>query len=256
MPASLRVEDRDGGGVRVLTLSNPGRKNAIDSVLLGQLDEAVATAKAVRAFLVLGEGDGIFSAGWDLNDLSTYGEAERLPDEHLSDVLDRLMRHPAPSVAAIDGPAFGAACELALACDFRVAGPRAVLSMPPARLGVVYSLNGLERFRAKVGDATTRYLFLTGRRIATDEALRRGLVDVASPLPAAEAERLCAELAGNAPLAVAGLKQGLSMLSRGDVSSQALADYQAVRRRSFNSSDAAEGRLAILEKRAPRFHGE
>lgn len=255
MPGALRVEDRDGG-VRVLTLSNPGRKNAIDSVLLGQLDEAVAQAQGVRVFLVLGDGDGIFSAGWDLNDLSTYGEGERLPDERLSEVLDRLMRHPAPSVAAIDGPAFGAACELALACDFRIAGPRAVLSMPPARLGVVYSLNGLDRFRAKVGDATTRYLFLTGRRLATAEALRRGLVDVVSEEPLVEAERLCAELAGNAPLAVAGLKQGLSLLSSGDASREALADFEAVRRRSFNSADAAEGRLAILEKRPARFRGE
>ena len=255
MPAALRVEDR-GGGVRALTLSNPGRKNAIDSVLLGQLDDAVADAEGIRAFLVLGEGDGIFSAGWDLNDLSTYGEGERLPDEHLSEVLDRLMHHPAPSVAAIDGPAFGAACELALACDFRVAGPRAVLSMPPARLGVVYSLNGLDRFRSRVGDATTRYLFLTGRRIGTEEALRRGLVDVVSQTPVVDAERLCAELAGNAPLAVSGLKQGLSLLSHGEASAGALAEYQAVRRRSFNSADAAEGRLAILQKRAPRFRGE
>ncbi len=255
MSASLRVEDRDVG-VRVLTLSNPGRKNAIDSVLLDQLDEAVATAKGVRAFLVLGDGDGIFSAGWDLNDLSTYAEGVRLPDEHLSEVLDRLMHHPAPSVAALDGPAFGAACELALACDFRVAGPRVVLSMPPARLGVVYSLNGLERFRSKVGDATTRYLFLTGRRVAADDALRRGLIDAIDEAPITEAERLCAELAANAPMAVAGLKQGLSLLSRGDRPSPALADYQAVRRRSFNSHDAAEGRLAILEKRSPRFRGE
>lgn len=255
MPATLRVEDRDGG-VRVLTLSNPGRKNAIDAGLLTQLDAAVTQASGVRAFLVLGDGDGIFSAGWDLNDLSTYAEGERLPDERLSEVLDRLMHHPAPSVAAIDGPAYGAACELALACDFRVAGARAVLSMPPARLGVVYSLNGLDRFRAKVGDATTRYLFLTGRRVAADEALRRGLVDTVSDAPVAEAERLCTELAGHAPLAVAGLKQGLSLLSHGQVSDAALADYQAVRRRSFNSADAAEGRLAILEKRTPRFRGE
>ncbi|MBE2250598.1 MAG: enoyl-CoA hydratase/isomerase family protein [Myxococcus sp.] len=254
MPAALRVEDRDGG-VRVLTLSNPGRKNAIDGGLLAQLDEALARPGPVRALLVLGEGEGLFSAGWDLNELSTYTDGERLPDARLGEVLDRLMRHPAPSVAAIDGPAFGAACELAMACDFRVAGPGAVLSMPPARLGVVYSLSGLERFRAKVGDATTRYLFLTGRRLGADEALRRGLVDVLTDAPRDEALRLCAELAGNAPLAVAGLKQGLGLLAARERSAQALADYEALRRRSFNSADAAEGRLAILEKRKPTFIG-
>ncbi|MBL8923495.1 MAG: enoyl-CoA hydratase/isomerase family protein [Myxococcaceae bacterium] len=254
MPASLRVEDRPGG-VRALTLSNPGRKNAIDSGLLEQLDEVLAHSEPVRAFLVLGDGDGVFSAGWDLNDLSTYEEGERLPDEHLGEVLDRLMRHPAPSVAVIDGPCFGAACELALSCDFRVAGPRALLSMPPARLGVVYSLGGLDRFREKVGDATTRYLFLTGRRLDADESLRRGLVDVLSTEPLGDATTLCAELAGNAPLAIAGLKQGLSLLATGGGTKAERDEYQALRRRSFNSADAAEGRLAILEKRAPAFRG-
>lgn len=255
MPATLRVDDRPGG-VRALTLSNPGRKNAIDSGLLDQLDEVLTRSQQVRAFLVLGDGDGVFSAGWDLNDLSTYGDGERLPDEHLGEVLDRLMRHPAPSVAAIDGPCFGAACELALSCDFRVAGPRALLSMPPARLGVVYALGGLDRFRAKVGDATARYLFLTGRRLGAEESLRRGLVDVLAADPLAAATTLCAELAGHAPLAVSGLKQGLSLLAKGGGSADERAAYQALRRRSFNSADAAEGRLAILEKRAPVFRGE
>ncbi|MBM4778606.1 MAG: enoyl-CoA hydratase/isomerase family protein [Archangiaceae bacterium] len=255
MPASLRVDDRPGG-VRVLTLSNPGRKNAIDGSLLDALDAVLSSSDDVRAFLVTGDGDGIFSAGWDLNDLSTYAEGARLPDEHLSDVLDRLMAHPAPSVAAIDGPAFGAACELAMACDFRVGGARAVLSMPPARLGVVYSLKGLDRFRSRVGDATARYLFLTGRRVGADEALRRGLLDEVASAPLEAAGKLCAELASNAPLAVSGLKRGLELLAHGGGTTEARTEYQALRRRSFNSADAAEGRMAILEKRAPNFRGE
>lgn len=255
MPATLLVDDRPGG-VRALTLSNPGRKNAIDSRLLDQLDEVLARSSGVRAFLIQGEGEGVFSAGWDLNDLSTYGDGERLPDEHLGEVLDRLMAHPAPSVAAIDGPCFGAAGELAVACDFRIGGPRAVFSMPPARLGVVYSLRGLERFRSRVGDATTRYVVLTGRRLGADELLRRGLVDLLTDDPRADAATLCAELAGNAPLAVSGLKQGLAMLASGGGTEAERAAYQALRRRSFNSADAAEGRLAILEKRPPVFRGE
>lgn len=240
--------------MRVLTLSNPGRKNALDSALLGELDAALASPEGVRALLIVGDGDGIFSAGWDLTDLSTYGSGERLPDERLGEVLDRLSHFPAPSVAVIDGPAFGAGCELAVACDFRVAGPRALLSMPPARLGLVYALGGLARFRARVGDATTRYLFLTARRVGAEEALRRGLVDVLSDTPLADAERLCAELAGHAPLAVEGLKQGLALLAD-EASPQARDAYEALRRASFNSADAAEGRQAVLEKRAPKFQG-
>jgi enoyl-CoA hydratase/carnithine racemase len=255
MAGTVHVDDAPGG-VRVVTLSNPGRKNALDGAMLDALAEAYDSAGGVRAFLLRGDGEGVFSAGWDLNDLSTYAPGERLPDEHLADVLDRLAAHPAPSVAAIDGPAFGAACELAVACDFRVGGPGAVISMPPARLGVVYSLQGLGRFRTRLGDATTRLLFLTGRRLGAEEALRRQLLDVVVDRPREVALEWCVELAGHAPLAMEGLKRGLELLGRGGGSEDERAEYQALRRRSFNSADAQEGRKAILEKRAPVFRGE
>lgn len=255
MAGQVLVHDAPGG-VRVVTLSNPGRKNALDGRMLDALAEAYDSAPGVRAFLVRGDGDGVFSAGWDLNDLSTYAPGERLPDAHLGDVLDRIAAHPAPSVAVIDGPAFGAACELSVACDFRVGGPGALFSMPPARLGVVYSLHGLARFRARLGDATTRLLFLTGRRLGSDEALRRQLLDVVVDRPRDVGLDWCVELAGHAPLAMEGLKRGLELLGRGGGSDDERVEYQALRRASFNSEDAKEGRAAILEKRAPRFRGE
>jgi enoyl-CoA hydratase/carnithine racemase len=255
MAGRVLVEDAPGG-VRVVTLSNPGRKNALDGVMLDQLAEAFDTSDGVRVFLLRGDGEGVFSAGWDLNDLSSYAPEARLPDEHLTDVLDRIAAHPAPSVAVIDGPAFGAACELSVVCDVRVGSANAVFSMPPARLGVVYSLQGLSRFRERLGDATTRYLFLTGRRVGAEEALRRNLLDVCVDRPREAALELCVELAGLAPLAMEGLKQGLRLLERNGGSDEERAAFQALRRRSFNSADANEGRLAILEKRKPVFRGE
>lgn len=252
MPGSLQVTELPSG-VRVLTLSNPARRNAIDAAMLGQLDAAISNADGVRAFIVRGAGDGVFSAGWDLNDLSTVRDGEPLPDDVLGAVFERLAKHAAPSVAVLDGPAFGAACELAIACDFRVGSSRTVVSMPPARLGVVYGLGGLGRFREKLGDATTRYLFLTGRRLDAAECLRRGLIDVQSETPHDDAQALARELAGHAPLAIAGLKRGLSLLAGS--SAEERAAFETLRRASFNSADAAEGRAAILEKRSPRFRG-
>lgn len=258
MAATLLTKDLPGG-VRELTVSNPARKNALDDALLEALDAALAVSDGVRAWLVRGAGQGIFSAGYDLTSLISSQPDAQLPDERLGEVLDRLSRHPAPSVALVTGPAIGAGCELAVACDFRVGDPHAVFSMPPAKLGVVYALKGLKRFVARVGVGRTRYLFLTGRRVSADEALRCGLLDfLAADAQAAEEEAraLCEELAANAPQAIRGLKRGLALLEEGGGSAEERAEYEVLRRQSFNSRDAKEGRDAVLARRPPRFTGE
>lgn len=255
MAATLDVKDLPGG-VRALTVSNPARKNALDDGLLEQLARALEGADGVRAWLVRGAGTGIFSAGYDLTSLSEYQPGTRLPDERLGEVLDALSRHPAPSVALVTGPAIGAGCELAVACDFRVGDARALFAMPPAKIGVVYALKGMQRLIARVGEGRARYLFLTGRRLGADDALRSGLLDVLAEDAEAQALALCAELASNAPLAVRGMKQGLALLEEGGGTAEARAKYEALRRASFNSKDAKEGRDAVLEKRVPRFRGE
>src|SRR6185503_2138688 len=94
----------------------------------------------------------VFSAGYDLTALNGFPEGTPLPDERLGVVLDRLMHHPAPSVALVSGIAVGAGCELAAACDFRVGNSAARFSMPPAKLGVVYALKGLRRLSSRVGE--------------------------------------------------------------------------------------------------------
>lgn len=201
-------------------------------------------------FLVRGEGDAVFSAGYDLTALGQ--PRDRLPDERLGEVLDRLGQHPAPSVALVMGPAVGAGCELSVACDFRVGSPRASFTMPPAKLGVVYALKGIERLRSRVGDGFARTMFLTGRRVEASQALARGLLDVCEEDALGAAETLCNELAANAPLAVSGLKLGLGLVARGVLVDD---DYERLRRRSFSSEDAREGVAAALGKRAPEFLG-
>lgn len=257
VPATLEVSDARPG-VRVLTVAHPARKNALDDGVLELLDRALADDAGVRCWLVRGAGEGIFSSGYDLQALGAYLPPERLPDERLGEVLDRLTSHPAPSVALVTGPAFGAGCELAMACDFRVGSQAAVFCMPPARLGVVYALKGLSRVVERVGEGPARFMFLTGRRIPSAEALRFGLVDLLADSDARatqQALELCAELAANAPLAISGMKTGFELLSRGGSTEVERLSYEQARRASFNSADAREGRLAILEKRAPTFSG-
>lgn len=257
MPAALGIDDL-GGGVRQLTIAHPERRNALDDGVLEALAAAVAHGDGVRAWLVCGAGEAIFSSGYDLSGLSRIDAGAPLPDERIGVVFDALMQHPAPSVALVTGPAFGAGCELAFACDFRVGDAKAVFCMPPARLGVVYALKGLARVADRIGLGAARFLFLSGRRCGADEALRLGLLDVLEPTAAAacaQAVALCRELAEAAPLAVTGMRRGFALLAKGGGTVDERRHYEALRRASFNSDDAAEGRAAILEKRIPRFNG-
>jgi enoyl-CoA hydratase/carnithine racemase len=228
------------------------KKNAIDAGVLDALELALREGNDVRAWLVRSDDAAVFSAGYDLTALSTFPEGTPLPDERLGDVLDLLMRHPAPSVAVVRGSAIGAGCELAAACDFRVGDQNAKFVMPPARLGVVYALRGLERVRARVGPQVARRLFLLARALEADEALRDGLLDVIAPDAMQEAEAMCHALTALAPLAVRGMKRGLQLLEDGI---HVDAPYELLRRASFNSADAREGRDAMLERRTPRFSG-
>lgn len=252
MPATLQVADLSDG-VRVLTFSHPERKHALDAGFFDALEAALANGAGVRTWLVRAEGEGIFSAGYDLTALNGFPDGVPLPDERLGAVLDRLTHHPAPSVALVTGAAIGAGCELAVACDFRVGSPGARFLMPPAKLGVVYALKGLARLTSRVGPQAARRMFLTGRSVDASQAARLGLLDVLAGDAEAQALALCRELALNAPLAVRGMKQGLELLNGADDS--AVAAYELLRRASFNSEDAREGKEALLGKRAPRFNG-
>jgi enoyl-CoA hydratase len=252
MPGTVLVRDV-AAGIRGLCLTNPSRRNAIDPPMLEALETALADDADVRVWLLSTTGEHLFSAGYDLTQLGGFPEGTALPDEKLGQVLDLLSNHPCPSVAVVQGPAIGAGCELAAACDFRVGSDAACFTMPPAKLGVVYSLKGLARLQSRVGAQATRRMFLLGRTVDALEAEGLGLLDVRSPKPHDAAAALCAELAGHAPLALRGMKQGLRLLE----TTEPLAhqDYERLRREAFNSADALEGVSAALAKRAPRFTG-
>ncbi|ATB27809.1 enoyl-CoA hydratase/isomerase family protein [Melittangium boletus] len=252
-PSSLRVDVEDEG-VLVLTLSNPARRNALDDDQVARLDAALAAAPGqARAVLIRGEG-GTFCSGFDLNLLSVPS-GERLPDDALMACLARLEALSLPTVALVRGAAFGAGFDLAAACDFRVGGEDALFSMPPARLGIVYSPDGLLRVARLVGVARAKILFLSGRRLDAREALAWGLLDECLPDAETRAMELCRTLAAQAPLAIAGMKESFRLLTRPALSEEERAWSREVRARAFASEDAREGRAAFLEKRTPRFRG-
>jgi enoyl-CoA hydratase/carnithine racemase len=256
MQPTVEVEDREDG-VRVLTLVNPARKNALDERLLSQLDQALSPPPHIRAFLIRGAG-GTFCSGFDLTNLGQPAQDGSLPDDPLTALLSRLEQHQVPSVALVQGAAFGGGFDLACACDFRVGTPETLFCMPAARLGLIYSVEGMARAARLVGLARARALFLSALKLDGEKALAWGMLDECPPSAAAAQARaleLCQTLASHAPLAVAGMKQVFGLMGRPALSEEELARARALRVAAFGSEDSREGRAAFLEKRPPRFQG-
>ncbi len=258
VPGALLIADLPGK-IRQLTLSNPDRRNALDPPMLDALAAALCTTDDVRAWLVRGDGpaSATFCAGYDLGALSVWDPASPMPDQRLGEVFDLLSKHRAPSVALLMGGAVGAGCELACACDFRVADTRAFFLVPPAKLGIVYAPRGIARVAAKSSLQTARLLMLAGRKLEAEDAKVRGLIDVLTFQGDAERQALAlvGELAGNAPLALQGMKRALAGLANSEDLAALDAELDAARRASFQSDDAKEGVAAFLEKRAAQFNG-
>jgi enoyl-CoA hydratase len=256
---ALRVE-RPGDGIAVVTLSRPDRLNAIGTDTLAALDAALTQLEAdasVRAFVVTGEGRA-FCAGADIDELARLDGAAGFARfvRAFTDVLDRLERNPKPSVAAIDGAAFGGGLELALACDLRAASDTARLAVPEIKLGLLPGAGGTQRLPRLIPRGVALQMLLTGSPLGAVEAHRLGLVnELSGDSPAmVVAMRLARELAAGPPLALGAAKH---LVQRGATLS--LADAIDLERETvaglFATDDAAEGLTAFRTKRAPEFRG-
>jgi enoyl-CoA hydratase len=171
----VRLERRDDG-VALVTLDNP-KVNALSQALLAELKHLARelTAEPPGAVVVTG-GDRIFAAGADV---SEFGDAERARAITVGfhEALDTIAAIPRFVIAAVSGYALGGGCELALACDYRIASERAVFGQPEILLGVIPGGGGTQRLPRAVGASRAKEMMLTGRQVKADEALRIGLVD-------------------------------------------------------------------------------
>jgi enoyl-CoA hydratase len=237
----VSVERRDDG-VAVVRLDRP-KMNALSTALLGQLTEAAdaLTADPPGAVVVWG-GDRIFAAGADISEFAGPDEARAIGGAFRG-ALDAVAAIPRATIAAIAGYALGGGCELALACDFRVATDATKLGQPEILLGIIPGGGGTQRLARLVGSARAKDIIFTGRQIGADEALRMGLLDrvVGSPqelLPAALS--WAAELASGATVA-----QGLAKRAIDGGLDGALADGLDLElelfTEVFTTEDAATG---------------
>lgn len=207
------VETTREGDVAVVTLSRPGKLNALSSELERELASAIASTLVASAAAVVIEGAGrAFSAGADMGEMRDADVASILAYyAETGEVYEHVARLPQPTVAALHGYCLGGGFELALACDFRVADPGSVLGLPEVPIGIVPSSGGTVRLVRAVGPARAKEVLMRGGRLSAPEAHRLGLITIvaAEGEVRREALALAAELAALPPLAVRIAKQAV-----------------------------------------------
>jgi enoyl-CoA hydratase/carnithine racemase len=239
--------DRRDDGVALVMLDNP-KVNALSRELLRQLEAAAGglAADPPGAVVVTG-GDRIFAAGADIAEFGGPEEA-RAVGGGFRRALDAVAAIPRCVIAAISGFALGGGCELALACDLRIASERAKLGQPEILLGIIPGGGGTQRLARLVGPAKAKDLVLTGRQLAADEALRIGLVDEVVPPDELHprALALAAELARGAVVAQELAKRAIDRGLEGPLDA-GLALEQDLFAEVFATEDAGVGVASFLE---------
>lgn len=247
------------GDVAVLTIDRQEKLNALDPRVVEEIGQALLEleSEGPRAIIVTGAGEKSFVAGADIAAMSSMEpmEAKRFAEiGHAAMAL--LDRSPVPTIAAVNGFALGGGCEIAIACDIRIAAENALFGFPEVGLGILPGMGGTQRLPRLVGPAIAKELIFSGRRIEAEEARSIGLVNRVVPRGEAlnAAKELAARISANGPLAVRLAKSAANRALDVDLISglEYEADQFAL---LFSTGDAKEGMGAFVEKRKPDFQG-
>ncbi len=253
----ILLDKRDGVGW--LTINNPERRNAISLDMweaMGSGFQDFASDDEVRCVVMRGAGDKAFVAGADISEF----EGKSPVDQHRvmtdSSVFVAVDRFPKPIIAAINGFCLGGGCELAMACDIRIASEGAKLGQPEINLGLLPGGGGTQRLPRLVGMGAALKLLYTGDFIRADEAHRIGLVDEVVPAGdvATRAKELAEAIAAKSPVALRLIKQAVRTSLRTPLD-EGLSQEVSLFALAFASEDMKEGVDAFLNKRKPTFIG-
>lgn len=251
----LRLE-HDGPVARLL-IDRPARRNAMTQAMWQDMPRLVQQAMAddrVRVLILTSATPGIFCAGADIDEFAACsGDADwRIANQAAIRSTQYALAHAEkPVIAAIDGDCVGGGCGLAIACDLRIAAPRARIGITPAKLGIVYSLFDTKLLVDLVGPARARRILYTGALQGAEDALSIGLIDEIAADPLVAAQSLAALIAANAQHSVRASKAIVRRILEG----QADDDDATLRlfRDAFTLPDFAEGVAAFRAKRRPEF---
>jgi enoyl-CoA hydratase/carnithine racemase len=257
------IRSTTASAVATITLDRPDKLNAFTGTMREDLLAALRAAeddRDVRVVVVTGAGRA-FCAGGDvdyMSGLQKNGDTEsfrKLLDAG-RDIILQIASMTKPVIASVNGVAAGAGCNLALACDYRLASDAVKLGQTFVRIGLHPDWGGTWLLPRLVGRSRALEILMTGRMVDSAEAAAIGMVDRVVPAAelAAETEKLARLIASGPPIAIAGIKRALSLAERNDLRAQLEleAEHQL---RAFGSRDAAEGMAAFFEKRAATFSG-
>jgi enoyl-CoA hydratase/carnithine racemase len=245
------------GARATIRLNRPEHLNRLqpeDLDALKDLFDRIEADSAVRVLVLTGTGRA-FSAGYDLGSIAERAAAapeQQSAGSAFEIVVNRLEDLAIPTICRLNGGVYGGSTDLALACDFRIGVDACEMFMPAARLGLHYYKSGIRRYVSRLGVDNAKKLFLTAQKIGAAEMLRIGYLTAMVPAEALdeEIEKLAAILAGNAPVAMRGMKRAVNELARGQLDEEA-ADRR--HRDSMRGAEIKEGIAAFSQKRPPRF---
>lgn len=254
----LKIEER--GQVTIMTISAPKSLNALNSAILGEIDDYLEEfdTQKYRCLIVTGDGEKSFVAGADISEMAPLGpEQGKTFGRRGAEVFRKLETLPCPVIAAVNGFALGGGCELAMACDIRLCSDNARFGQPEVGLGIIPGFSGTVRLARLVGMGMAKQLIYTGKAIKADEALRIGLVNAVVPQTELmdRAMELANQICANAPLAVSAAK--LCINTEWDMDAEeAIAFESQAFGMCFSTEDQKNGMQAFLTKGKCEFQGK
>lgn len=252
---TLKIEV--SGAMCTLTINRPEALNALNTMVLSELEcffYGLRQRTDIRLLIITGEGRS-FVAGADIAEMSEMTpEAALSFGKHGAAVFRMIELLPIPVIAAVNGFALGGGCELAMACDFRIASSKAKFGQPEVGLGIPPGFSGTQRLPRLIGPGKAAELIYTARVIKAEEALRIGLVnEVVEPeelMP--RIQEIAEEILSKSPNAIAASKQAIQRGMQADIDT-AIAIENYLFSHCFASDEQKEGMKAFLEKRTPKF---
>ena len=256
---NVTVAKEDGLGI--VTINRPKALNALNSATLKELSLAfdeMAQAADVKVVILTGGGGRAFVAGADISEMVNYAPLEAEAFAALGQgVMFRIEKLPKPVIAAMHGFALGGGCELAMACDIRIASDKLKIGQPEVKLGVLPGFGGTQRLARLVGPGKAKEIIFSGDVYDAAEALRIGLVDRVVPFEklVEETKKLAKTIASRGEVAVRLSKDAINSGMDVDIESGCMLERKAFGM-CFASQDRVEGMKAFLEKREPKFTGK